>query len=327
MGNTSARNIKLGVFVLAGLLFLIILLYVIGKNQNLFGDNFQLSARFPNVQGLTAGNNIRFSGIQAGTVREITVLNDTTIEVVMLIKSSLKKHIRKNALASIGTDGLVGNKVVNIIPVRGNAATVQDGDILACQETFDTDRLLQKLAKTSEDISDIAADLKITMHRISNSKVIWELLEDKSLPENIRTSATNIQLATAHARDMTHALNLMVTDIKAGKGSLGAFITDTSLAANLNLAIEKIRQVGDEAYELAGNLNMTVGNLNNEVNTGKGPVAALLKDSVMAANIANSLQNIEKGTTSFNELLEAARHNILFRGYFRKQERQKKKAR
>ncbi|MBP7558285.1 MAG: MCE family protein, partial [Chitinophagaceae bacterium] len=70
-----------------------------------------------------------------------------------------------------------------------------------------------------------------------------------------------------------------------------------------------------------------VDNLNNEVTAGKGPVAALLKDSVMAVNIANSLQNIEKGTTSFNELLEAARHNILFRGYFRKQERQKKKAR
>jgi phospholipid/cholesterol/gamma-HCH transport system substrate-binding protein len=327
MGNTSVRNIKLGVFVLAGLLFLIILLYVIGKNQNLFGANFQLKARFPNVQGLTSGNNIRFSGIQAGTVREITVLNDTTIEVVMLIKSSLKKHIRKNALVSIGTDGLVGNKVVNILPVRGNAAPVQDGDILACQETIDTDRLLQKLAKTSEDISDIAADLKITVHKISNSKAIWELLDDKSLPEDIRTSAVNIKLATAHARDMTNALNLLVTDIKQGKGSLGALITDTALASNLNLAIEKMRLVGDEAYQLANNLNMTVDNLNNEITTGKGPVAALLKDSVMAANIANSLQNIEKGTNSFNELLEAARHNILFRSYFRKQERQKKNAR
>jgi phospholipid/cholesterol/gamma-HCH transport system substrate-binding protein len=81
----TSNNIKLGVFVLAGLLFLILLLYMIGRNRNLFGRNYVLKARFENVQGLIPGNNVRFAGIQAGTVKKIQILNDTMIEVTMFI--------------------------------------------------------------------------------------------------------------------------------------------------------------------------------------------------------------------------------------------------
>ena len=115
MINRTLNNIKLGVFVLSGLLFLILLLYMIGKNKNLFGSNYTIKARFENIQGLKPGNNVRFAGIDVGTVDKINIINDTVIEVEMLINNKIKNIIKKNALVSIGTDGLVGNKVVNII--------------------------------------------------------------------------------------------------------------------------------------------------------------------------------------------------------------------
>ncbi|HSN10460.1 MAG TPA: MlaD family protein, partial [Hanamia sp.] len=109
MAKKVVSNVKLGVFVLAGLLFLVILLYMIGKNRNLFGSNYVLKARFENIQGLVTGNNVRFSGIQAGTVKRINIINDTLIEVTMVIDKKMSKIIHNNAVASISTEGLVGN--------------------------------------------------------------------------------------------------------------------------------------------------------------------------------------------------------------------------
>src|SRR5665647_546677 len=118
MAKRIINNVKLGSFVLAGLICLVLLLYMIGKNRNLFGNNYVLKTRFENVQGLIAGNNVRFSGIQAGTVKSIKILNDTVIEVTMIIEKKMQSIIRKNAITSIGTEGVVGNKVVNIVPAR-----------------------------------------------------------------------------------------------------------------------------------------------------------------------------------------------------------------
>jgi phospholipid/cholesterol/gamma-HCH transport system substrate-binding protein len=110
------NNIKLGTFVMGGLLFLVLMLYMIGKNRNLFGATYVLKARFENIQGLVAGNNVRYAGINTGTVKKISILNDTTIEVTMILEKKMLQVVHKNAIASISTEGLVGNKVVNIVP-------------------------------------------------------------------------------------------------------------------------------------------------------------------------------------------------------------------
>jgi len=81
MAKNTISNMKLGAFVLAGVLCLVLLLFMIGKNMNLFGNTYVLKARFENIQGLVVGNNIRYSGIQTGTVKNIKILNDTVIEV------------------------------------------------------------------------------------------------------------------------------------------------------------------------------------------------------------------------------------------------------
>ena len=72
MSNRNINNIKLGVFVISGLFFLVLVLYMIGRNSNLFGATYQLKARFSNVQGLVVGNNVRYAGIETGTVKKNT---------------------------------------------------------------------------------------------------------------------------------------------------------------------------------------------------------------------------------------------------------------
>lgn len=325
MAKRAISNVKLGVFVLGGLLFLVLLLYMIGKNRSLFGSTYVLKARFENVQGLVAGNNVRFSGIQAGTVKRVKILSDTVIEVTMIIETKMKDIIRKNAIASIGTDGLVGNKVVNIVPAGEPGPLAEEGDILASKKSVNTDEMMQTLYKTNNDIAAIAANLKTTVQQINNSSALWALLNDKSIPHDLRTSLANIRLATGKAGNMANELHDIVMDVKSGKGSLGAVLTDTAFAYNLNEAILKIKTVGDEADSLAGELNKVVAGIRQDVNSGKGTVNALLKDSLMTIKLNASLDNIQKGTDGFNQNMEALKHNFLLRGYFKKQEKLKRK--
>lgn len=325
MKMKTVDNVKLGIFVIGGILFLVLLLYMIGRNQNMFGSNFQLKARFSNVQGLKSGNNVRYSGIEIGTVRSVDILNDTTMEVSMYLENQMKGRIRKDAIVSIGNDGLVGNKVVNILPGLGTAPFAEEGDILTGKKVVDPDDMLSTLASTNDEIAIIASQLRQTVEKINASKGLWTILEDEQLPLEIRSSAGNIRRATSRADQMVSGLQLLVDDVRSGKGSLGKLLVDTGFEKDLHETVLKIKMAGENADSLARHLDLLVNDLSREMNTGSGPVNLLLKDSVSAARIQQSLDNIEKGTDNFNQNMEALKHNFLFRGYFRKQEKKRDK--
>src|ERR1700755_3258992 len=131
MDNQGQNNIKLGAFVLAGFLVLVLFLSKVGKQHHLFGSDFELKTRLSRVNGLIEGGNVRFSGIQAGTVKSIKIVNDTTFEIVFNVDDKVTPFIFRNALTSVGTDGLMGNKILNISPGAGSSVPVSDGDMLA----------------------------------------------------------------------------------------------------------------------------------------------------------------------------------------------------
>ncbi|MBL7745266.1 MAG: MCE family protein [Chitinophagaceae bacterium] len=325
MAKRLINNVKLGVFVIAGLLLLILALYMIGRDSNLFGKNFELKVRFENVQGLTSGNNIRYAGIQVGTVRKVKILNDTLIEVTMLIDEKMKAFIHKTDLVSISTDGLMGNKLLNITPGKDGSPLVKEGDILLVKRVASTEEMMETLNRTNNNIAVISDDIKRTVQRINNSEALWKILEEPTLSAYLKESMANIRNAADKAADMAADLSAIVNDVKNGKGSLGAILTDTSIAKNLGEAVVKIRSVGDHANQLAEELSAMTQSVKNDINNGKGTVNALLKDSSLVIKLSNSLSNIEQGTAGFNANMQALKHNFLLRGYFRKLEKQKKR--
>ncbi|MBL7738666.1 MAG: MCE family protein [Chitinophagaceae bacterium] len=325
MAKRLINNVKLGVFVIAGLLLLILALYMIGRDSNLFGKNFELKVQFENVQGLTAGNNIRYAGIQVGTVKKVKIVSDTLIEVTMLIDEKMKAFIHQTDLVSISTDGLMGNKLLNITPGKDGSPLVKEGDILQVKKVASTEDMMETLNRTNNNIAVISDDIKRTVQRINNSEALWKILEEPTLPAYLKESMAHIREAAGKAADMANDLSAIVNDVKNGKGSLGAILTDTSIAKNLDQAVVKIRSVGDHANELAEELSAMTQGVKNDINNGKGTVNALLKDSLMAMKLQSSLTNIEQATAAFNENMEALKHNFLLRGYFRKLEKQKKK--
>ena len=157
------HTVKLGVFVLAGLLFLILTLYMIGKNRNIFGRQYLLKTHFENVNGLVKGNNVRYAGIEVGTVSDIRILNDSAVEVTMSIQKAMKQVIRENALCSIGSDGLIGNKVVNIVPGHGQATLAAEKSLLPSRQPLEMDEMLRILGESGSNILRISEGMKLAI--------------------------------------------------------------------------------------------------------------------------------------------------------------------
>lgn len=318
MKNKSIDNLKLGLFVIAGLFFLVLLLYMIGKNRSMFGSNFTLKARFQNVQGLKQGNNVRFAGIEVGTVKKVSIISDTLVEVVMYVNKDMKRFIRKNATVKIGSDGVMGNKLLNIVAENGNADFVSSGDVLVGRTPLDMDEMLRTLQHTNADISTISSELKQSVIRFNTSNALWSVIQDERMPKDIRSAAANIRIAAAKASAAIGDVQGIIADVKGGKGSLGKMLNDTDISGQLTETLARIASVGDHADTLSNRINSLIVGIEQDVNYGKGTVNAVLKDSLMVAKLNNSLDNIEKGTESFNQNMDALKHNFLFRRYFKR---------
>ena len=152
----------------------------------------------------------------------------------------------------------MGNKVINISPSTELSPFVEDGDILPTREGIDTDKILRTLNSTNEDIAVIVSNLKVTTARINNSSGLWELLNDKSIPENISSSARQVKIATLRAAEFTRELQEAIEDINSGKGSLGKVLKDTTIAEQLSDAIIKVNEEASRADELLKNIDSGV---------------------------------------------------------------------
>jgi phospholipid/cholesterol/gamma-HCH transport system substrate-binding protein len=326
MKKKSFDTIKLGLFVLSALTLLIIALYVLGKNKTFFGNRFELKSQFRDVNGLLTGNNVRFSGIDVGSVLGIKILNDTVIEVTMNLNRNMKGLIRSNSIASIGTDGLIGNRVVNIEPAGGDFPFVNGGETLPSKEEVRTDEMLRTLYNTNKNVAKISEEVLNTMKLINNSSELTSLLNDKTLSQNLRISLQNLRNTTENASLMMKNAVSTLKLASEGKGALATVLTDTTLSADLKLAVGQIRTLENSADRLVNDLNQMVTSVEKDINQGNGSVNALLRDSIMANQMRASIKNVEKGTAAFAQDMEAAKSNFLFRGYFKKQEKEAAKA-
>jgi phospholipid/cholesterol/gamma-HCH transport system substrate-binding protein len=323
MNTDSANNLKLGAFVVLGFILLVISLFYIGNRNSFTGSNIKLKARFSNINGLQEGNNVLFSGINAGTIKSIKLLNSKTIEVTMVMKKDIAHQIPINSKITIGTDGLMGNKLLNITPAETGEIMVQDGDYLVVEKTADIDQVLTSLLGSTDNIQVISKALKNVSLRIEQSEIL-SLMEKRELSENLQQSMFNIRMTTQNTQKLTLTLQKIVEDIHSGKGAAGLLLSNKAFADDLETTIQNLKQTSKAVNETSVQLKLTAASLNEDLQQGKGPLPVLLKDSLLSQKINASLENIEKGTYNFNLNMEALKHNFLFRGYFKKLEKENK---
>src|SRR5664279_2268969 len=163
MKKNTSNKIKLGIFTSLGILILILAIYFIGERQQLFRSTFHLTGVFKDVAGLQAGSNVRFSGVNVGTVDNIRIVSDTSVRVEILIDENTRKFIKKDAVASIGSEGLMGNKIIIINPGTGGKMQIENNDIVQTIQPINMDDILVSLKSSIDNTTVITSNLsKIT---------------------------------------------------------------------------------------------------------------------------------------------------------------------
>ena len=263
MNKDKGSNWKLGMFVIVGLLLFVITVYFVGKQQNLFGDTFHLKSKFKTVSGLKVGNNVRFSGINVGTISEIEIINDSSVLVVLLMEEDVQKYIKKDAMASIGSDGLMGDKVMTISPGILSNETVKDNDYIKSKSP----------------------------------------LEMEDLMKSVKTSVDNAGVITAQLAEFTYTMN-------NGDGTLAKLMNDKEFANSLKKTLTNL-EVSTKEFS----------SFTTSMNNGKGILSKVVNNEELGTKVDSTMSNLEKGSKQLTELMEAAKHNFLFRGYFNKQQK------
>lgn len=223
---TRKFKIRLGLFVAGGLTLFVLAIFIIGRQKNLFNPVFNLHSTFYNVSGLQVGNNIRFCGINVGTVDRIDIINDSTVKVDMLIKKDVKQFIKSDCEVAIGSEGLIGDRLLIITQGSSDAPLAEEGQELGSIEPTETDAIMGSL-----------------------------------------------QVTAANAEVITDQLAEIMMKINSGEGTIGRLIQDTTIAENLN----------------------------------------------------QTMRNLKRSSKGLDENMEAAKHNFLLRGFFKKKEKEAKK--
>lgn len=323
MKVTTAQKVKLGIFVILTAIILIMALYFIGRKQNLFGNTFRITAVFSDVKGLKLGNNVRYAGINIGTVKRIEMMNDSTICVDMFLEESIQKHMKRNAELSVASDGLVGSMVVNIYPGLKGGLPLQEGDTLISRKLVSAGDMMSTLSKTNENAALLSEELlKITEGINEGDGTLGILLRDTSMANNIKSSISNLRSASNAASETIYEIGGLVKEVNNKKNLLNTLIKDTAMVSRFDTITVNLEKTSDDMTLLINNLNQIV----LEVKEGKGAFNYLVSDTTLVKNIGETAENIKIGSEMLNENLEAMRHNFFFKGYFKKQEKEEAKA-
>ena len=193
MKKTKSNEVKLGIFVSVGIALLIICIYFIGNRQHLFSTTFRITGVFNDVSGLQVGNNVRFTGINVGTVDNIDIISDTAVKVDMLIDEGVRKFIKKDAHAYIGSDGLMGSRIINISSGSGQGEINKNATI-ATVTPISMDDIFKKLKSTADNAALITDDMAAITDNIRAGKgTIGKLFMDSTFAQNINQSLVNIK--------------------------------------------------------------------------------------------------------------------------------------
>ncbi len=205
--QSSKFKIRLGLFVAAGFVIFLVVIFLIGRQKNLFNPVFVITTNFNNVSGLQVGNNVRFSGINVGTVDGIIIINDTTVKVDMIIQKEVQAFIKTNSVVSLGSEGIIGDRVVVISQGKDDSPSAESGQSLASIEAIELDDIITSLhvtAKNAEIVTDQLAQIMVKVNQ--GNGTLGRLIQDEKIAENISQTIINLKHSSDGLEDNMEAL-------------------------------------------------------------------------------------------------------------------------
>lgn len=290
--HTEKYKVRLGLFIAGGILIFTIAIFFIGKQQNLFNPIFKITTNFYNVSGLQVGNSIRFSGITVGTVDNIKIINDSTVQVDMLIRKNVQQFIKADSEAGIGSEGIIGDRVLIITQGSNESPMAKDGQHIKSKEPVETDAIIASLHTTVESAEVIMIQLAEIISNVNSGQgTLGRLIQDTIMAENINQTIRNFK-----------------------KSSEGLDQTIEVTKENVFEFMEKIQNTASKT-EVASN---QLGEIMTKINSGEGTLGKLIQDTTMAGNFNQTLVNLKNSSKGLDENMEALKQNFFFRRYFKR---------
>jgi len=239
-----ALKFRVGVFVLVALAVFLGLVYALGARARLFEARYTIHADFTEVGGLVEGATVRLAGVQIGRVTGVHLPGEPggRVRVDLTIARRYSDRIRKNSIARIETQGLLGDKIVEITVGNATAPTVAPGEVLAARDPADFGRVIAAGAETATNVGALAAALRETAEKVNQSK----LIEDAATTVN---KLGRVVDQVEHGRGWAHALvyeeplalrrlneliattQTLVERVEKGQGAAGVLVSPESTAS------------------------------------------------------------------------------------------------
>ena len=322
-GNT--RAIIVGIFVFLGVAIFIITVLTLGSQHKTFERSITVKTFFENVNGLQKGNNVWFSGVKVGTIRRVNLKENGQVEVEMNIEEVSVKFIPKDVKAKLSSDGLIGNKIIEIYGGTPKGAKIEEGDIVGSDKLLSTDAMMKTLSKNNDNILAITNDFKLISSRIAAGKgSIGKLLTDETMVDQLNATTNILKRASENLEKLSANVSAYTAKLN-NKGSLANdLVTDTVIFTKLRATVSQLQNVADSSQTVIANLKTTGNIINTGLNNKSTPAGMLLNDEQSANKIKTTLQNLQSASKKLDEDLEALQHNFLLRGFFKKKAKQDK---
>jgi phospholipid/cholesterol/gamma-HCH transport system substrate-binding protein len=303
-------ELRVGLFVLAATaLLVVVIFYVTGAGA--IGPKYRLHTFLPEVDGLTIGAPVRLDGVEVGNVEKIAVAvakpgerlpKDRSIRVDMRIQKQFQDYVRSDSSAGLITEGLLGNRFVDID--RGFVGRVlQNDEEMPGREEKALKAVVERSADVMDSLSKITAQASDVLEGIRKGRgSLGKFLVDEEAYQHLNSSLMTI--------------DRMMTDVGAGKGTLGKLVVTDDMYNSVNSAAGRLDNVLEAVQNKQGTLGKIVyesdindsakklldsGNaLVADVRAGKGTLGKLATDDSLFLQYRQVGENLSSATAKLN---------------------------
>jgi phospholipid/cholesterol/gamma-HCH transport system substrate-binding protein len=309
-------ELRVGLFVLVGLLVLAAgIFYVTGSK--FLGPKYQLTTYLPEVSGLTNGAPVRVDGVEVGNVESIRLLPRTpgkapqknkNIEVVMRVDKQFKDDILTDSTASLVTEGLLGNRYVNI--TRGFTGTpLTDKGVIPGAEEKAMKEVVERSAEVLGNLNALSDEVRDLIEGVKEGKgSLGKLLTDEQ--------------AYNHLNSLLARGDTLVGNVQAGQGTLGKLVTSDEMYTKVNSGLDHVNVILADVRAQKGTIGklmydpslydqakqaLTNGNATlDDVRAGKGTLGKLVTDDTLYTKMRDTSSNLATATAKLNETTNTA---------------------
>ena len=339
------QKLRVGVFVLIGLGVFLAMIYALGARARLFEPRFTVHAEFTEVGGLVEGATVRLAGVQIGRVSAVHLPPQPggKVRIDMTIARRFGDRIRKDSVARIETQGLLGDKIIEITVGTAAAPPVRPNELLASRDPFDIGKVMDESAQVVKNVGALAESLRETAQGLNQSRLIDEVTATVKSARKVTDQVARIVNEVEGGKGWAHALiyeepvalrrvnelvastQTLLDRVQRGEGAAGVLTSEQSTAAARRFvaAMDKLSRVVEQPSPSDGvlpallfdpkhralldDLRVTARNvreLSDRLAGGRGTLGSLVKDEPGDAGIQQASRDLQAAVANLKDITE-----------------------